>query len=273
MPSACGGAARSSTTTARWSDERPGRSRADGLRHGIASCGAGVANRPERGLAHPNRLRDRGAPGRISARLRRSCFGPEGGDTDSRSTSPRQGASQRRHRLRRGLHGRTLVQPGPCRLAESGGAEPRIARAFGRLVAQAVADSADAAASLAAEHHAPEQAEHRRPLRPGQRLLQALPGRHNDVLERGLRRAGSAARRGPAEQVPDHRGARRADCRAARAGDRFGLGRFRGVCRRCARLPRDVRDDLPGAARPRDRTCAGRGPRAPGRHPAPGLPR
>ena len=47
--------------------------------------------------------------------------------------------------------------------------------------------------------------QHRRPLRPRQRLLPAVPRRDDDLLERGLRRARPVARRRPAQQVPAHR--------------------------------------------------------------------
>ena len=45
--------------------------------------------------------------------------------------------------------------------------------------------------------------QHRGPLRPGQRLLSALPGRDDDLLERRVRDARPVARRCAAQQVPD----------------------------------------------------------------------
>ena len=47
-----------------------------------------------------------------------------------------------------------------------------------------------------------QPAEHRGALRPGERLLPAVPRRDVDLLERRLRVAGPVARRRPAEQVP-----------------------------------------------------------------------
>ena len=67
-------------------------------------------------------------------------------------------------------------------------------------------------------------AEHRRPLRPGQRLLPAVPRRDDDLLERRLRGRRPVARGGAAGQVPAHgragRPARRActSWRSAPAG-------------------------------------------------------
>ena len=132
---------------------------------------------------------------------------------------------------------------------------------------------ADLRPSAAAQHAAPEPTQHRRALRSGQRLLPALPGRDDDLLERRLRVAGPVAGRCPAQQVPAHRGGRRTDPRATRPGDRYRLGRLRALRGRRARLPGDLDHDLPGAARPRPRARPGGRPRGPRRHPAARLPR
>ena len=66
--------------------------------------------------------------------------------------------------------------------------------------------AADARAPRAAQHARRQPPQHRRALRPGQRLLPAVPRRDDDLLERRVRLAGPVARRRAAQQVPAHRG-------------------------------------------------------------------
>ena len=107
----------------------------------------------------------------------------------------------------------------------------------------------------------------------GNDLLSDVPRRDDDVLERRLRIARPGARRRAAHQVPAH-GRRGGPGRGrARARDRDRLGRLRAVCGRRTRLPRDVRDDLAGAAHLGARARRGRRPGGSGRHPAARLPR
>ena len=115
--------------------------------------------------------------------------------------------------------------------------------------------------------------EHRGPLRPGQRLLPAVPRRDADVLLRGLRDARPDACGRAAEQVPADRGRSRAVCRPARPGDRERVGRLRAVRGGRARLPRDDDHDLARAARARNRAGSRSGTRASRRRPAARLPR
>ena len=89
-------------------------------------------------------------------------------------------------------------------------------------------------------------------LRPGQRLLQAVPGRDDDVLAARIRVSRSVARRRATQQVPHPCRARRDPRRNARAGDRQWLGWLCGVCRRSARMRRYVDHGVAGAARAGD---------------------
>ena len=108
------------------------------------------------------------------------------------------------------------------------------------------------------QHQDRIEAQHHRPLRPGQRLLPALARRDHDLLQRGLRVARPVAGRCPAQQVPRHRGAGRARGRRARARDRHRLGWVRALRRRRAGLPRHDRDHLAGPARPGARSASAR---------------
>ena len=132
---------------------------------------------------------------------------------------------------------------------------------------------APAPAPGTAQHEGPGPPEHLGPLRPGQRLLPAVPGRDDDLLQRRVRVAGAVARGRPAEQVPPARRGRGPDRRDARPGDRVGLGRLRAVRGRGAGLPGDLDHHLRGAARPRPGAGPGGRAGAPGGHPAPRLPR
>ncbi len=119
-------------------------------------------------------------------------------------------------------------------------------------------------------------AQHRRPLRPGQRALRAVPGPDDDVL---LRRTSSTpepvARGRPGGQARP--GLPRARARAATttcwrsapAGAAMADPR-----RRALRLPGDHHDDLARSSTPtRSSRCRDRRPRGPGHRAARGLPR
>ena len=103
----------------------------------------------------------------------------------------------------------------------------------------------------AAQHQGRQPPQHRGPLRPGQRLLPAVAGRDDDLLQRGLRHARPVPRGRPAQQVPADGGGRGPRARHAGAGDRLRLGRLRAVRRRRAGLRRHDHHRLPGAARAR----------------------
>ncbi len=80
-----------------------------------------------------------------------------------------------------------MVQPGPRGLVAACGQEPRRAGALEGLVPGAGSAAANHRPPDAAKQQDRQSPEHRGPLRPGQRLLPALPGRDADLLERGLR--------------------------------------------------------------------------------------
>ena len=110
-----------------------------------------------------------------------------GGDPDPRPRGADPHPRRRRDRGRRGLHGRAVVQPGPACPAPARGPQPGGARAVRRLVPGPGAAGPDDRASGPAQHPIREPQQHRRPLRPGQRLLPAVPRRDADLLERGVR--------------------------------------------------------------------------------------
>ena len=116
------------------------------------------------------------------------------------------------------------------------------------------------------------EAEHRRALRPRQRLLPAVAGRVDDLLVGVFGGDASSRSSRAAGQV-------RADARRARAAggcahprDRLRLGRLRRVAARRG-LPRHGTLAVRRADRVRARTARAAGPRRPGRVPHPGLPR
>ena len=104
--------------------------------------------------------------------------------------------------------------------------------------AAAAADGAVAARRMApAREHADALAgADRRPLRPRQPPLLALPRRDDDVLRGDLRAPGRDAARGAAREARPHLPAPAARARRAPAGDRHGLGRSRAARRRPLRL-------------------------------------
>ena len=115
---------------------------------------------------------------------------------------------------------------------------------------------------LNANSTAAGEAQHRRALRPRQRLLPAVARPDDDLLVGAVRRRRAAlARRCAASQVPAD--ARRARAAAGRAhpGDRLRLGRLRRS-RRARRLPRD-RDCRCPTRRPRTRASASPGSASP----------
>ena len=132
----------------------------------------------------------------------------------------------------------------------------------------------DARASRASQHEDRQPPEHRRALRPGQRLLPPVPRRDHDLLERRLRPRRTSRSRTPSA-TSTRVMAERAGLNAghARPRDRHRLGRLRAVCRRRARLPRDDDHDLAGAARPGDGTGPRGRSRRPGERRAARLPR
>ncbi len=126
------------------------------------------------------------------------------------------------------------------------------------VVAAAARAPAPAPAPGPAQHEGPGPPEHLGPLRPGQRLLPAVPGRDDDLLQRRVRVAGAVARRRPAEQVPPARRGRGPGRRDARPGDRVGLGRLRAVRGRGAGLPGDLDHDLARSSTPSPGSGSGR---------------
>ena len=166
-----------------------------------------------------------------------------------------------------------MVQPGPPRPVAARRPEPGGARAVGRLVPCPGPARPHGRAPGAPQHPDGQPAQHRGPLRPGQRLLPPVPRRDADVLERGLRVRRPVAGRCPAEQVPAARRQRAAACRPARPRDRHRVGRVRALRGGRAGLPGDDDHDLERAARAGPGTRPGRRPGAPRRRPAARLPR
>ena len=104
------------------------------------------------------------------------------------TTARRLRASPRRRDGRPGgVHGRPVVQPGPGGAARAG--RPNrdalaLSGGWWRVPAQVAADARPSARAATRGRSPPE---HRGSLRPGQRLLPALPRRDHDLFERRLR--------------------------------------------------------------------------------------
>ena len=155
-------------------------------------------------------------------------------------------------------------------------AEPRGAGAVRRLVPACRPSSRRTVAHrLRRNTQGRQPAQHRRPLRPRQRLLPAVPRRDDDLLERGLRRARTSRWPTPSGTST---GASRPSA-GLRAGQHVleigtGWGGFALYAAGELGLPRDDDHDLAGAARPRPRRAsAAAGLDAPRRRPAARLPR
>ena len=124
-----------------------------------------------------------------------------------------------------------LVQPGSGGPVAARRTEPRVTGAVCRLVPRPAADPPHARPPDAAQHAARGAPEHRGPLRPGQRLLPAVPRRDADLLLRGLRdarpdawtRSGTSTGRSRPEP----------GCLPASTSWRSGAG---GAASRCTRL-------------------------------------
>ncbi len=208
---------------------------------------------------------------------RRFAFGPP--DADVRARDPGALAARlppaaaRQQRPGGDLHGRSLGRGRPR------GAHPDRRAQHARDGSGPRALASGPARRPANRPHGAQQRprrrppQHRRPLRPRQRALLAVPRPHDDVLLRVLRVARRLARGGPEREARAR--LPRAGARRPRppAGDRHRLGRDGRVRRRALRLPRDHHDDLARAARVRHRARRGRGPRGPGDGAAAGLPR
>ena len=167
---------------------------------------------------------------------------------DQRAARPHP--APRRDRRRRGLHGRRLDQPRPAGAPRDGGAEPRSARAVGRLVARARATAAARWPIAPDATRAGRRAATSPRTTTSQRPLPAVPGRDAHLLVGRVRDARPVAGRRAAQQVPAHRRRRRPAGGHARPRDRLGLGRVRALRGRRTRLSRHDDHDLAGAARP-----------------------
>jgi hypothetical protein len=124
-----------------------------------------------------------------------------------------------------------------------------------------------------AQHDRAQPAPDRRPLRPRQRPLLAVPRRAVDVLVGDLPQRGRDARGGLAAQDRDDLPQARAAAFGPPVGDRDRLGLARPTRRGRVRLPRDDGDDLARAARSRRREGAGGWSGGSGRRAAARLPR
>ena len=112
-----------------------------------------------------------------------------------------------------------------------------------------------------AQHVRPQPPADRRPLRPRQRALRAVPRRDDDVLvRRSSTRPDATLEEAQLAQARARLPQARPRARRPPARDRHRLGRARRPRRRALRLPRHHHDDLARAARPRRR--ARRAPRA-----------
>ena len=118
-----------------------------------------------------------------------------------------------------------------------------------------------------------QPSQHRRALRPGQRVLRALPGSDPHLLERGLRAPGSHHGAGLGREVRP--GLPQAADRSlgSGAGDRHRLGWIRPPRGVAHRLPGDHHDDLPAPARAGTGAGGQGGPFRPGGDAPRGLPR
>ena len=185
------------------------------------------------------------------------------GDRPRRASRARSTSTTSRRRSRMLLHGETGAGEayvdglwsvaGPRGLLELGGAQPRAAGPDRRAGGGARCELPRTLAHRARRNtKAQARRNIARPLRPGQRLLPAVPRRDHDLLERGLRCRRTSRWRTPSANkyrlIAEGAGLRAGD---ARPGDRLGLGRVRALRRRRARLPGHVHHDLEGAARPR----------------------
>ncbi len=122
------------------------------------------------------------------------------------------------------------------------------------------------------EHGHPQPPQHPLSLRPGHRLLCALPRPLADLLLRHLRDRGDLARGGAARQArPDRAGARARPGRP-RDRDRVRLGSLCAPCREPLRLPRHHDDDQPFPVRLRARASRARRGLRTRRAPLRGLP-
>ncbi len=117
----------------------------------------------------------------------------------------------------------------------------------------APARSGAAGGALASPQHAGTlAAADRRPLRPRQRAVRAVPRRDDDVLLRRLRAARRDAPRGLGGKARPHLPPVAPRPLRPRARDRRRLGRVRAACRLALRLPDHDHDDLARAARLRE---------------------
>ena len=130
---------------------------------------------------------DRSASGWRPARLREPRDRSERRPQDPQHGRGHEHSSRGRHGCRRGVHGRALVEPGPCPARQGRLGQPRIARADQRVVANPRQGREDDRPPRSTEHPRPGEPQHRRALRPRQRVLPALPRRDDDVFERRLR--------------------------------------------------------------------------------------
>ena len=144
--------------------------------------------------------------------------------------------ARRRHRLGRELHAPATGQPRPAGAADAARLRNRRRAArtlvYGQLVRRRWRTAC--ATWLHRNSRAGQPPEHPRPLRPGQRVLRPVAGRHDELLRRRCsRRAGAAAgaRRSTRKCAAPARGCG-VQPGAARAGDRLRLGRLRRVAAR-----------------------------------------
>ncbi len=187
---------------------------------------------------HPARLRRRAgaAPAAELARPRRG----------GRHADP----ARRRDRRRRGVHGRPVVQPGPCRPAR--GSPRSTARRWPSRPAGCACPERAAGPSRTAcgATRSPAAGATSPPTTTWATTSTALfSTRRMTYSSAVFADAGPVAGRRAAQQVPRHRRARRPARRRARARDRLRLGRLRALRRRRARLPGHDDHDLAGPAR------------------------
>ena len=197
----------------------------------------------------PRRSPDGRASGRLAARVRRPGVVQRRRDPHPRRRGRGTDAAGWGDRRRRGLHGRSLVKPGPAGAPAGRRPQPRGAGAARRLVAAAAADE-----------------ERARPPGPPQRPSRGVAATSRPITtwattsiacsstSRWRTRAPCSPRLTSRSKMPSaskfrgDRGARRTSGWRARPGDRQRLGRVRPVRRRGAWLPRHDDHRLPGTA-------------------------
>ena len=159
------------------------------------------ARRSARGrVAHPRRAPDGACCPTARGGSSATGSADRGRDAHPRPGGAAQAAARRRDRRRRGVHGRPVVQPGPARRSS------RSRRSIARRWRCRRAGGAPAPGPRTVAHRRRRNTQgrsapqHRRPLRPRQRLLPAVARRDDDLLERRLRVA--ATRRSPTRSAP-----------------------------------------------------------------------